>query len=122
MDLGRDSVCVQKDFPFLHSPTLIKSNIVHAVFTLIFEILRKRFNDPEDQYNAAVSSIQNIENKDQRLAQLSRLVESGILELLSLMRELEIVNFGEFSNTENERFKTEFSRTIHKIMKELDHP
>jgi len=29
---------------------------------------------------------------------------------------LKIVNFGEFSNTENERFKKEFSRTIHKIM------
>jgi len=29
---------------------------------------------------------------------------------------LKIVNFGEFSNTENERFKKEFSRTIHKII------
>jgi hypothetical protein len=38
------------------------------------------------------------------------------------MRELEIVNFGEFSNTENERFKKEFSRTILKIKKEWGHP
>ena len=41
--------------------------------------------------------------------------ERGVLDLLSLMKELEIVNFGEFSNTENEQFKKEFSRTIHKI-------
>jgi hypothetical protein len=115
MDFGK-AVCVREDFSFLHSPTLIKSNRVDAVFTLIFEILLKRFSDPDDQFKDAVSSIQNIKNKDDRLAQSNRLVERGILELLSLMRELEIVNFSEFSNTENERFKKEFSRTIHKII------
>jgi len=116
VDLGKDTVCVREDFSFLHSPTLIKSNRVDAVFTLIFEILLKRFRDPDDEFKDAVSSIQNIKNKDDRVAQTKKLVERGILELLSLMRELEIVNFGEFSNTENERFKKEFSRTIHKII------
>ena len=116
MDLGKETVCVRKDFSFLHSPTLIKSNMVDAVFTLIFEILLKRFSDPDDKFKDAVSSIQNIKNKDDRVAQSNKLAERGILELLSLMRELEIVNFGEFSNTENERFKKEFSRTIHKII------
>ncbi|MGB2687734.1 MAG: hypothetical protein WBC36_01980, partial [Desulfobacterales bacterium] len=122
MDLGKDTVCVREDFSFLHSPTLIKSNRVDAVFTLIFEILLKRFSDPDDQFKDAVSSIQNIKSKDDRVAQSNNLAERGILELLSLMRELEIVNFGEFSNTENERFKKEFSRTIHKIKKEWGHP
>ncbi len=122
MDLGKDTVCVREDFSFLHSPTLIKSNRVDAVFTLIFEILLKRFSDPDDQFKDAVSSIQNIKNKDDRVAQSNKLAERGILELLSLMRELEIVNFGEFSNTENERFKKEFSRTILKIKKEWGHP
>ena len=116
MDLGKDTVSVREDFSFLHSPTLIKSNRVDAVFTLIFEILIKRFSDPDDQFKDDVSSIQNIKNKDDRVAQSNKLAERGILELLSLMRELEIVNFGEFSNTENERFKKEFSRTIHKII------
>ena len=116
VDLGKDTVCVREDFSFLHSPTLIKSNKVDAVFTLIFEILLTRFRDPDDEFNDVVSSIQNIKNKDDRVARTNKLVERGILELLSLMRELEIVNFGEFSNTENERFKKEFSRTIHKII------
>ena len=120
MDLGKNTVCVQQDFSFLHSPTLIKSNRVDAVFTLIFEILLKRFSDPDDRFKDAVSSIQNIKNKDDRVAQSNNLAERVILELLSLMRKLEIVNFGEFSNTENERFKNEFSRTIHKIKKEWD--
>jgi len=116
MDLGKDSVCVQEDFSFLHSPTLIKSNRVDAVFTLIYEILLQRFSDPDDEFKDVVSLIRNIKNKDDRAAQFNKLAERGILELLSLMRELEIVNFGEFSNTENERFKEEFSRTLHKII------
>lgn len=116
MDLGKDIVGVHEDFSFLHSPTLIKSNRVDAIFTLIFEILLKRFSDPDDQFKDAVSSIQNIKNKNDRVAQSKKFAERGILELLSLMRELEIVNFGEFSNAENERFKKEFSRTIHKIV------
>ncbi|MBW1841812.1 MAG: hypothetical protein JRI75_08450 [Deltaproteobacteria bacterium] len=120
MDLGKGTVSVQKDFSFLHSPTLIKSDRVDAVFTLIFDVLLKRFSDPDDPFNAAVSSIQNIKNKDDRAAQSNELVQSGILELLNLMRELEIVNFNEFSNTENEQFKQEFSRTIHKIVDRIN--
>jgi hypothetical protein len=116
MDLGKGTVCVREDFSFLHSPTLIKSNRVDAVFTLIFEILLKRFSDPDDQFKDTVSWIRNIKNKDDRVSQSNTLAERGILELLSLMRELEIVNFGEFSNTENEQFKKEFSGTLHKII------
>jgi hypothetical protein len=119
IDLGKSTVCVREDFSFLHSPTLIKSNRVDAVFTLIFEILFKRFRDPDDQFKDAFSSIQNIENKDDRIAQFNKLAEREMLELLSLMRELDIVNFGEFSNTENEWFKKEFSRTIRKIKIEV---
>jgi hypothetical protein len=119
IDLGKSTVCVREDFSFLHSPTLIKSNRVDAVFTLIFEILLKRLSDPDDPFKDAFSSIQNIKNRNDRVAQSNKLAEREILELLSLMRELEIVNFGEFSNTENEWFKKEFSRTIRKIELEI---
>jgi len=114
-DLGKATVSVREDVSFLHSPTLINSNRVDAVFTLIHEILLKRVNDPHRQFKDAVSLIQNIENKDDRIAPANKLAESGILELLNLMRELEIVNFGEFSKAENEQFKREFSRTVHKV-------
>jgi hypothetical protein len=120
MNLGKGTVLVREEFSFLHSPTLIKSNRVDAVFTLIYEILLKRFSDPDDPIRDAVSPIQNIENKDDRVDQSNKLAERAILELLNLMREFEIVNFGKFSNTENEQFKKEFSRTVHQIKKELD--
>ena len=122
MDIGKGSVSVQEDVSFLHSPTLINSNRVDAVFTLIYEILLKRFSEPDDPFKDAVSSIQNIKNKSDRMAQADKLAERQILELLSLMRELEIVNFGEFSNTENKQFKKEFSRTVHKIKQHWGHP
>ena len=115
LDLGKSTVRVEKDFSFFHSPTLIKSNKIDALFTLIFEILVKRTGDPDGQFKDAISSIRNIKDKDVRVAQSNELAERGMLELLNLMKELEIVKFDEFSNTENERFKKEFSRTIQQI-------
>jgi len=115
LNLGKGTVRVEEDFSFFHSPTLIKSNRIDALFTLIFEILVKRVGDPDDQFKDAISSIRNIKDKDVRVAQSNELAERTILELLNLMKELEIVKFGEFSNTENERFKKEFSRTIQQI-------
>ncbi|MBW2597658.1 MAG: hypothetical protein JRC55_03120, partial [Deltaproteobacteria bacterium] len=88
---------------------------VDALFTLISEILLKRFSDPDGQFKDAVSSIQNIKDKDVRVTQSNELAERAILELLNLMKELEIIKFEEFSNPENERFKKEFSRAIQKI-------
>ncbi len=115
LDLGTGTVRVEEDFSFFHSPTLIKSDRIDALFTLIFEILVKRAGNPDDQFKDAISSIRNIKDKDVRVVQSNELAERAILELLNLMKELEIVKFGEFSNTENERFKKEFSRTIQQI-------
>jgi len=115
LNLGKGTVSVHEDFSFFHSPTLIKSDRIDALFTLISEILLKRISDPDGQFKDAVSSIQNIKDKDLRATQSNELAERGVLELLNLMKELEIVKFDEFSNTENERFKKEFSRTILKI-------
>ena len=115
LDLGKGTVCVDEDFSFFHSPTLIKSDRIDALFRLISEILQKRISDPDGQLKDAVSAIQNIKDKKVRVAQSNELAERAILELLNLIKELEIVKFDEFSNTENERFKKEFSRTIQQI-------
>jgi hypothetical protein len=115
LDLGKGTVPVEENFSFFHSPTLIKSNRIDALFTLIYEILLKRFTDPDGQFKDTISSIQNITDKDLRVDRSNELAERAILELLNLMKELEIVKFEEFSNPENERFKREFSRTIQKI-------
>ncbi|MEA3437905.1 MAG: hypothetical protein U9R43_15685 [Thermodesulfobacteriota bacterium] len=113
--LGKGSVRVEEDFSFFHSPTLIKSDRIDALFMLIFEILVKRADNPDDQFKDTISSIQNIKDKDARLTQSNELAERAMLELLNLMKELEIVKFKEFSSAENERFKKEFSRTIQQI-------
>jgi len=115
LNFGKGTVRVEEDFSFFHSPTLIKSDRIDALFTLIFEILVKRADDPDDQFKDAISSIRNTEDKDVRVVQSNELAERAMLELLNLMKELEIVKFEEFSNAENERFKKEFSRTIQQI-------
>ena len=115
LDLGKGTVRVDEEFSFFHSPTLIKSDRIDALFTLISEILLKRIDDPDGQFKNAISSIQNITDKDLRVDRSNELAERAILELLNLMKELEIVKFEEFSNPENERFKKEFSRTIQQI-------
>jgi hypothetical protein len=117
--LGKGTVRVDEEFSFFHSPTLIKSDRIDALFTLVSEILLKRFSDPDGQFKDTISSIQNITDKDLRVDRSNELAERAILELLNLMKELEIVKFEEFSNPENERFKKEFSRTIRKISHEI---
>ncbi len=115
LNLGKGTVRVEEDFSFFHSPTLIKSDRIDAIFTLIFEILVKRADDPDDQFKDTISSLRNIKEKDVRIAQSNELAERAMLELLNLMKELKIVKFEGFSNAENERFKKEFSRTIQQI-------
>ena len=81
---------MDENFSFFHSPTLIKSDRIDALFTLISEILLKRFRDPDDQFKDIISSIKNIKDKDVRVAQSNKLVEREMVELLNLMKELEI--------------------------------
>lgn len=118
--LRKGMICVEENCSFLHSPTLIKSNRVDALFTLIFEILHKGFSDPDNQFRANILSIQHTKDKDLRTAQLNELAERNVLELLSLMRDLEIVKFAEFSNKENEHFKKEFAGTIQQIINRIE--
>jgi hypothetical protein len=115
LELGKGTVRVDEAFSFFHSPTLIKSDRIDALFKLITETLLKRIDGPDDQFEKAVSSIQHISDKDLRVDRSNELTERAILEILNLMKELEIIKFEEFSNPENERFKKEFSRTVRKI-------
>lgn len=115
LDLNKGTVCVDEDFSFFHSPTLIKSNRIDALFLLISEIMLKRVSDPDGQFKDAVAAIQNIKDKKVRVVQANEFAERAMLELMNLIKDLKIVKIDEFSNTENERFKKEFSRTIRQI-------
>ncbi len=120
LTLRKGTVSVEESCTFLHSPTLIKGNRVDALFMLIFEILHQYFSDPDHPFRADLASIQQTEDKDVRSAQLNELAERNMLELLSLIRNFKLVKFDEFSNTENERFKKEFARTILRIMDRIE--
>lgn len=115
LDLRKGTVRVNEGFSYFHSPTLIKSDRIDAMFTLIFDIFLSRINDPNAPVKKTVSSIRNNENKDFKLTQAFDFSEKMILELLNVMKELALIKVEEFSNPEKERFKNEFSRTAQKI-------
>ena len=118
--LRKGTVCVEENCSFLHSPTLIKSDRVDALFVLIFEIMLKGLSDTDNQFRADILSIQQNQNKEARTTLLNELAEKHVLELLSLMRDFKIVKFDEFSNKENDQFKNEFARTILRIMGRIE--
>jgi hypothetical protein len=115
LDLEKGTVRVAEDYSYFHSPTIIKSDRITALFMLIYEILHKRLEAPDAPLKNAVSLVQNIENRDLRLTNANELAERILLELLNLIRKLEIIKFDEFSNVEKERFKNEFSRILQQL-------
>jgi len=119
MDLGDASVSVEEDFSFFHSPTLIKSNRIDAIFTLIFETFRKRVSHPDERLEARISSIRAIGNAGEQAAQFSELAEKTVVQLLAVMKDHGLVDFGAFTAKEDKQYKQEFERTVRKIVKAL---
>ena len=115
MDLSRGDLPVEQSHSFFHSPTLIKSNRVDALFILIHDILIKRFNDPEDPLSLAAASIKAMKDQTLRSKKLEDLASQGVFGLLNRIKQLEIMKFDEFSNAENEQFKNEASRVILRV-------
>lgn len=116
LDLGRGDLAVDHGHSFFHSPTLIRSSRVDAMFFMISTVLEKRFMDPEDPLCLKALSIKTIKDKTIRSEKLNDLAGQGVLEFLNLLKELDIVKFSEFSKSENERFKNETSRSILRIV------
>ena len=119
LDLHNSAVCVEKAFSFLHSPTLIRSNPIDAVFTLIFELFMKRANDPEGPLVDAVAAIRLIPDADVRAAQFHNLAEKSVFESLTAIKECGVIKFDTFSDKENERFDRECAGTIRMIVKKM---
>ncbi len=119
MDLSRGDLPVEQGHSFFHSPTLIKSNRVDALFVLLHDILIKHLNDPEDPLSLAASSIKAMKDQTLRSKKLEDLASQAVFGLLNRIRQLEIMKFNEFSNAENEQFKNEVSRVILKVANKL---
>ena len=118
--LGKAEVIVDENYSFFHSPTLVKSNRVDALFLLIYEILYARFQDPEDLYKDLKETGKKAEGKEMRLSAYDTLAQNYMLDVLDVMKGLELLDFTSFTNVENERFKNEFVRTVRKLVSDLD--
>ena len=117
VDLRKATIFVKKDFSYFHSPTLIKSNSIDVIFTLIFEMIQKRLATSGDPLKESVAAIQSSADSDFKKTQFNELTEKVVLELLTVMKECDIVKFDEFSDKETEQFNRESARTIRKIAK-----
>lgn len=115
MDLSRGNLAVEQSHSFFHSPTLIKSNRVDALFLLIHEILVKRFSDPKDPLALAAASIKAITDPALCAEKSEELAGQAVLKFLNHIKQLGLMKFDELSNAENEQFKNETSRTILKV-------
>ncbi|MEA1969290.1 MAG: hypothetical protein U9N77_13875 [Thermodesulfobacteriota bacterium] len=113
--LGSADVVVDKNYSFLHSPTLIKSNRIDALFLLIYEVLHTRFQDPEGLYKDFAAAGKKTDNKEILLSTYNTLIQKQVLDLLNLIKELKLIDFTSFTNVENEGFKHEFVRTVRKL-------
>ena len=118
--LGKADVIVDKNYSFFHSPTLIKGNSIDALFLLIYEVLHTRFQDPENLYEHLKATGKKAEGKEKRLSAYNTLAQNYMLDVLNVVKGLELIDFINFTNAENEGFKNEFVRTVRKLVADMD--
>jgi hypothetical protein len=119
LDLAKKDLSVDKNHSFFHSPTLIKSNRVDALFFLISTLVERRFKDPDDPLSQRVATAKGLGSPALVKERLTDLVGSGILELLNLVKELELIEFSELTKAELEKFKTETERSVQILVDSL---
>ena len=119
MDLYQGDISVEADFSFFHRPHLIKSNRIDSLFTLIFETFKKRADHPDAVFEERVSAIRAMTDADSRMAQFKELGEKTVFQMLTVMKDCELVDFKSFTDKENKQFNREFDRTVQRIMNKL---
>lgn len=118
--LDRADVSVDKNHSFFHSPTLINGNRIDALFLLLYEVLKQRFKDaPEELCNSLPRAGKNSEGREIRLSACQSIAETHLLDLLTSIKTLDLIDFKTFTNAENQAFKNEFTRTIRKFSSDL---
>ena len=116
--LGTADVSVDKNFSFFHSPTLIKTLRVDGLFQLLFLLINRKFT-ASDYLKSDPELAERIKNRDSDLCRI--IAQDHILDLLNLIKNLDLMNFTGFSNSENKDFQKEFARTEEKLWDRLMH-
>jgi hypothetical protein len=117
VDLQTGAVDVDKDRSVFHSPSLIKSNKVDVIFLLIDEILQNRFQDANAPLQEAVAAIQMMDDGESKKARLNNLIDTLVLDLLTVMKNCDLLSVEAFSEKEMAQFHQESARTIQKLEK-----
>lgn len=111
-------VSVDESRSFFHSPTLIKADRVDALFQLIFLLLNRDYSAPE--YLTANSLLaEKIRTKDSDFCRT--LARNHILDLLTGVKEMGLMDFSDFNEGENLAFQREFERTEERLRDRLMH-
>ncbi len=119
--LGKSDVSVNENYSFFHRPTLIKTNRVDALFLMIYEILHHRFQeDAEDVCKGLTEAGGKNYGTDMTVSASHSLAETSILDLLNIVKTLNLLDFKEFTTAENKAFDHEFARTVRKISSDLE--
>ena len=116
--LETSDVAFDKDLSFFHSPTRIKGQQVDAIFLLIYLTLKKRYEAP-DFLDDSPELAEKIKQKDTSFCR--EVVQAHILDLLNLIKDLELMAFTDFSEKENKDFQTEYTRTEDRLRDCLMH-
>lgn len=116
--LERADVNVEEKRSFFHSPTLIRTNRVDALFRLLTAVLNLRFQADPEKFAASLPA--KTGNREDRMSACSSLAESYLLDLLNIVRSLALLDFKEFTDQEEKQFKTEFTRSVRKLSSDLD--
>ncbi|GAB6905028.1 conserved hypothetical protein [Desulfosarcina cetonica] len=116
--LERADVSVEEKHSFFHSPTLIRTDRVDALFRLLTTFLNLRFQTEPEKFTASLP--EKTGNREARMSACSALVESSLLDLLNTVRSLDLFDFKAFTSQEEKKFKTEFTRSVRKLSADLD--
>ncbi len=119
LTLNKATVAVNTDMSFFHTPSLIKSDRVEAIFTLLGDLLCRRAADPANAFSEAVAATRAESDADLRQEKRAALVETALFDLLAVMKTCELIPFAEFTAGENEQFKQETAKTIRFVAGQL---
>ena len=116
--LASADVSVDENFSFFHSPTLIRTHRVDALFQLFFLLLKRQYTAP-DFLESNPLLTEKIREKDSGFCRA--MAQNHILDLLNLVKDLKLIDFAGFSEGENKEFHTEYARTEERLRDLLIH-
>ena len=116
--LERVDISVDEKRSFFHSPTLIRTDPVDALFRLMTQVLTIRFEADPERFTRSLP--EKTGDRKIRTSACESMAETALLDLLSQVRTLALIDFSKFTGLEEAKFKTEFTRATRKLSSYLD--